>query len=153
MVEQTERVCAEHFLDAMQYGSSGLPLPPPNLAGASLLTVSACSPFNPRTRKPSPMKELKASLSESKGGEARHAAKCWAKPNQLLPGTFHCVEVVRSRTQPQASRKGHRTSLHNGSIRPDTTLVLVIPALLPQGPIFHNSRQVHKLQHRFKSHH
>ena len=70
----------------MQYGSSGLPLPPPNLAGASLLTVVCLiplSPFSPGTRKPSPMKELKASLSESKGGEARHAAGCWAKPNQL----------------------------------------------------------------------
>ena len=50
-----------------------------------------------------------------------------------LPGTFHCEEVVRSRTLSQASRKGHRTSSHNGSIRPDTTLLLVIAVLLPQG--------------------
>ena len=50
-----------------------------------------------------------------------------------LPGTFHCEEGVRSRTLSQASRKGHRTCFHNGSIRPDTTLLLVIAALLPQG--------------------
>ena len=50
-----------------------------------------------------------------------------------LPGTFHCEEVVRSRTLSQASRKGHRTSSHNGSTRSDTTLSLVISVLLPQG--------------------
>ena len=47
-----------------------------------------------------------------------------------LPGTSHCVEVVRRRTLSQASRKGHRTSSHNGSVRFDTTLSLVISALL-----------------------
>ena len=31
-----------------------------------------------------------------------------------LPGTFHCVEAVRRRILSQASRKGHRTSSHNG---------------------------------------
>ena len=48
-------------------------------------------------------------------------------------GTFQCVEAVRSRTLSQASRKGHRTSSQNGCIRPDTTLLLAIAALLPQG--------------------
>ena len=37
------------------------------------------------------------------------------------------------RTPSQASRKSHRTSSHNGSIRSDTTTSLVIAALLPQG--------------------
>ena len=46
-----------------------------------------------------------------------------------LPGTSHCAEVVRSRTLSQASRKGHRTSSHNGSIRSDTTPSLAIAAL------------------------
>ena len=32
-----------------------------------------------------------------------------------LPGTFHHEEVVRRRTLSRASRKGHRTSSHNGS--------------------------------------
>ena len=49
-----------------------------------------------------------------------------------LPGTFHCLEVVRRRTLSQASSKGHRTPSHNGSIRSDTTRSHVIAALLPQ---------------------
>ena len=49
-----------------------------------------------------------------------------------LPGTFHCLEVVRRSTLSQASRKGHRTSSHNGSIRSDTTRSHAIAALLPQ---------------------
>ena len=50
-----------------------------------------------------------------------------------LPCTFHCVEVVRRCTLSQAFRKGHRTSSHNGGISSDTTLSLVIAALLPRG--------------------
>ena len=68
----------------MPYGSSGLPFPPPSLAGsgqlrrqihAARLELSACSSFdaplsslNSGTRKPSPMLELKASLSGTKDG-------------------------------------------------------------------------------------
>ena len=48
-----------------------------------------------------------------------------------FPGTFHCSEVVRWRTLSQASRKGHRTSPHKGSINYDATRSLVIAALLP----------------------
>ena len=51
-----------------------------------------------------------------------------------LPATFHCVEAVRSRTLSQASRKGHRTPSHNGSTRPDTTLLLVSACLAPTRP-------------------
>ena len=40
---------------------------------------------------------------------------------------------LRRRTLSQASRKGHRTSSHNGSIRSDPTLSPDIAALLPQG--------------------
>ena len=77
---------------------------------------------------------------------------CWAKTNQLpedhrlflqkemksspygpyLPGTFHCVKVVRRRTLSHATRTGQKNSSHNGSIRPDITRSQVIAALLPQ---------------------
>ena len=39
---------------------------------------------------------------------------------------------MRRRTLSHASRKGHRTSSHNGGIRSDTTRSLAIAALLPQ---------------------
>ena len=51
-----------------------------------------------------------------------------------LPETFHCVEAVRRRTLCHASRKGQRTSSHNGRTRPETTRSPLIATLLPQKP-------------------
>ena len=50
----------------------------------------------------------------------------------LAEGEARSVQVGCRRTLSQASRKGHRTSSHNGSIRSDTTQSLVIAALLTQ---------------------
>ena len=112
----------------------------PMTCNAALLRFSACStseasppPFNSQTRKPSPMKELQASLPGTKAGffsvRMKRRSPCGqmlgpsrtSSPRTIgsfsrrkhkssphgpyLPGTFHCVEAVRRRTLSHASRK------------------------------------------------
>ena len=132
----------------MLYGSSGLPPPSSGSSERLRLQIHAiqwhitphCSRYlfdrlpTPHFRPSTLGPENHPSASE---GEARHTARCWTpadsaavgsfsrRKNQTssygpyYPGTFHCLEVVRRLSQ--ASRKVHKTSSHNDSIRSDTT--------------------------------
>ena len=114
------------------YGSRRLPLPDPcspMTNNASLPTLFSPKPLDD-TEEPlsdrqafssaimcRPIKAHDFTVSTGMLGPNRTNSEKTNSPcGPYHPGTFHCVQVLRRRTLSHASRKGHRTSSHNGQV-------------------------------------